>query len=107
MTDQAAYPEDDPRHHTARLRQMLEDVVSHAREDIGKISEPKAQALFETTAEVCTGLVTPSIITTRRLRPGGSCGGERRTAGRPTREILAPDKRSAVARSTGPAGSST
>ena len=37
---------------------MLQEVVSHAREDIGKISEPKAQALFETTAEVCTGLVT-------------------------------------------------
>jgi len=32
-------------------------VVSHAREDIGKIREPKAEALFETTAEVCTGLI--------------------------------------------------
>lgn len=36
---------------------MLQDLVNHAREDIGKISEPKAQALFETTAEVCTGLI--------------------------------------------------
>jgi hypothetical protein len=36
---------------------MLNKVVSHAREDIGKISEPKAQALFETTAEVCIGLI--------------------------------------------------
>jgi len=58
MTEQTAYPEDDPRHHTARLREMLQGVVSHAREDTGKISEPKAQALFETTAEVCTGLIT-------------------------------------------------
>jgi len=32
-------------------------VVSHAREAIGKIREPKAEALFETTAEVCTGLI--------------------------------------------------
>jgi hypothetical protein len=36
---------------------MLYAVVTHAREDIGKISEPKAQALFETTAEVCSGLI--------------------------------------------------
>lgn len=57
MSDPLAYPEDDPRHHTAHLRGMLEAVVSHAREDIGKIAEPKAQALFETTAEVCGGLI--------------------------------------------------
>jgi hypothetical protein len=35
---------------------MLDAIVTHAREDIGKISEPKAQALFETTAEACSGL---------------------------------------------------
>lgn len=58
MTDPAAYPEDDPRHHVVRLRGMLQGVAEHAREDIGKIDEPKAQALFETTAEVCAGLVT-------------------------------------------------
>ena len=57
MTERSTYPEDDPRHHTAHLREMLQGLVSHAREDIGKISEPKAQALFETTAEVCTGLI--------------------------------------------------
>jgi hypothetical protein len=57
MTERSTYPEDDPRHHTAHLREMLQDLVNHAREDIGKISEPKAQALFETTAEVCTGLL--------------------------------------------------
>ncbi len=57
MTERSTYPEDDPRHHTAHLREMLQDLVNHAREDIGKISEPKAQALFETTAEVCAGLL--------------------------------------------------
>jgi hypothetical protein len=57
VPDPSARPENDPRHHTARLRAMLQDVVTHAREDIGKISEPKAQALFETTAEVCSGLI--------------------------------------------------
>jgi len=57
MTDRSEYPENDPRHHTAHLREMLQGVVTNAREDITKISEPKGQALFETTAEVCTGLI--------------------------------------------------
>jgi hypothetical protein len=57
MTEPLAYAEDDPRHHTAHLKESLHAVVDHARQDIGKISEPKAQALFETTAEVCTGLI--------------------------------------------------
>ena len=35
---------------------MLTDVINHAREDVSKISDPKAQALFETTAEVLAGL---------------------------------------------------
>jgi hypothetical protein len=40
-----------------RLKQMLNDTANHAREDVLKISDPKAQALFETTAEVLKGLV--------------------------------------------------
>jgi len=35
---------------------MLRDTADHAREDIGKIDDPKAEALFETTAEVLEGL---------------------------------------------------
>lgn len=58
MTDRTQLPEDDPRHHTAHLHDMLTQIAQHAREDIGKITEPKAQALFETTAEVCIGLAT-------------------------------------------------
>ncbi len=57
MTERPEYAENDPWHHTAHLREMLQGVVTQAREDITKISEPKAQALFETTAEVCTGLI--------------------------------------------------
>jgi hypothetical protein len=37
---------------------MLNDLVHHVREDVAKVSEPKAQALFETTAEVLRGLAT-------------------------------------------------
>ena len=35
---------------------MLTDVINHAREDVNKIRDPKAAALFETTAEVLIGL---------------------------------------------------
>jgi len=51
------YDQSDPRHHAARLRDMLTR-VEHAREDVVKVAEPKAQALFETTAEVCAALAT-------------------------------------------------
>ena len=53
-----AYPESDPRHHTANIKAMLEDLVTHLRADTSKFQEPKAQALFETSAEVLTGLKT-------------------------------------------------
>ena len=56
MTSRSELPENDPQLHTAHLRELLQQVVTHARQDITKVSEPKAQALFETTAEVCTGL---------------------------------------------------
>jgi len=52
------YPESDPRHHTIKIKGMLNDTIRRVREDVGKINDPKAQALFETTAEVLNGLVT-------------------------------------------------
>ena len=58
MPDYRWYPEDDPRHHTGRLHDMLTVVIQQAREDIGKVKDPRAQALLESTAEVCTGLMT-------------------------------------------------
>ena len=57
MADRMQFPESDPRHHTAKLKQMLQDTLNHAREDVTKVTDPKAQALFETTAEVLGGLV--------------------------------------------------
>jgi hypothetical protein len=56
MTERMQYPETDPRHRTLKIKSMLEDVAEHAREDVTKVKEPKAQALFETTAEVLIGL---------------------------------------------------
>jgi hypothetical protein len=56
MTDRMQFSEDDPRHHTARIKSMLTELIDHSREDVGKVKDPKAQALFETTAEVLLGL---------------------------------------------------
>lgn len=49
MADRAQYSENDPRHHIKKLKDMLTQIVDHAREDVGKVNDPKAQALFETT----------------------------------------------------------
>lgn len=56
--DPHEYPEEDPRHHATKLKNMLNDTVVHARDDVEKIADPRGQALFETTAEVLIGLIT-------------------------------------------------
>ena len=48
----------DPRAHTANVRKEFRQLLDHLRGDIDKIDEPKAQALFETSAEVISGLDT-------------------------------------------------
>lgn len=58
MVDRTHYPETDPRHHALRIKGLLEDSMRHIREDIPKVADPKAQALFETSAEVLGGLIT-------------------------------------------------
>jgi hypothetical protein len=50
------FPENDPRYHTANMKKMLENLAIHAQEDVLKIKEPRAQALFETTNAVLRGL---------------------------------------------------
>ena len=49
--------ERNPRHHTQQMAHRLEELVQHLREDIKKVDEPQLQALFETSAEVLSGLV--------------------------------------------------
>ncbi|HTJ55365.1 MAG TPA: hypothetical protein VL380_08110 [Nitrosospira sp.] len=58
MTHHTQYAEGDPRHHTLKIKDMLNETMQHMREDVGKVSDPKAQALFETSAEVLHGLIT-------------------------------------------------
>jgi len=50
------YPETDPRHHTAKIKGLLDDLMTHLRDDVIKVGDPRAEALFETTAEVLGGL---------------------------------------------------
>src|ERR1039458_9665455 len=47
----------NPIHHTQKIKAQMRQLIDHLREDVGKVTEPKAQALFETSAEVLTGLV--------------------------------------------------
>jgi len=50
------FTENDPRHHTAKLKGMLSQIIQHAREDVMKIDDPRGRALLEVTAEVLEGL---------------------------------------------------
>jgi hypothetical protein len=72
------FAEDDPRHHTKRIRDILSEVRDHLREDIGKINEPRAEALFETTAETLDGLITAL---------GTTSAGKRRLGGTTPRDL--------------------
>ena len=47
----------NPVHHTQKIKAQMLQRIDHLREDVGKVTEPKARALFETSAEVLTGLV--------------------------------------------------
>jgi len=50
------YPENDPRHHTVKIRKVLEDLVADLQENTTHFDEPKVQKLFETSAAVLQGL---------------------------------------------------
>lgn len=49
---------DNVSHHVNKVHGMIDDLIEHLREDIGKIDEPQARAMFETGAEVLIGLRT-------------------------------------------------
>jgi hypothetical protein len=48
--------ESDPRRHTQKMQGRLQDIIDHLRDDVGKVDEPQLKAMFETSAEVLTGL---------------------------------------------------
>lgn len=46
----------DAKEHTAQLGGALKALSEHLRRDVEKVDDPKAKALFETSAEVLDGL---------------------------------------------------
>jgi hypothetical protein len=50
------FPQTDPRHHTGAIKAMLDEIITHVREDVDKVDEPQAKAIFEMTAEVLLGV---------------------------------------------------
>ena len=57
MSNPQTEAETNPLHHTAKIKDKLNDLVEHLRSDVTKVNDPKAEALFETTAEVLNGLI--------------------------------------------------
>ena len=47
----------NPVRHTLKFKARMRQLIEHLRKDVCKVTEPKAQSLFETSAEVLTGLV--------------------------------------------------
>lgn len=48
----------DPKEHTENIKSGLNEMIEHLRRDVKKVDDPKAKALFETSAEVLKGLIT-------------------------------------------------
>ncbi len=46
-----------PKEHAQRIANMLQQAQQECRADIGRIDDPRAQALFETVAEAVGGLM--------------------------------------------------
>jgi hypothetical protein len=56
-TENHAVAEASPARHAEKTQMRLKEISDHLREDIDKIDEPQAKALFETSAEVLDGLI--------------------------------------------------
>jgi len=56
MSANRNYPESDPRHHTMYVRDQFNELAQHLRQDVEKVEDAQAKALFETSAEVLDGL---------------------------------------------------
>ena len=46
----------NPLEHTANIKQELKKLSEHLREDVNKVDDAQAKALFEVSAEVIDGL---------------------------------------------------
>ena len=48
--------ETNVQHHTTHVKNEINNLVQHLREDVSKVADPRAKALFEVSAEVLGGL---------------------------------------------------
>ncbi|MFD0931820.1 hypothetical protein ACFQ0R_04320 [Psychroflexus salinarum] len=48
----------DAKAHSENIRSGLKELIDHLKKDISIVDDPKAKALFETSAEVLAGLST-------------------------------------------------
>jgi hypothetical protein len=48
--------ESNPQHHTQKVSARFQELIDHLRSDIEKVDDPRAKAMFETSAEVLGGL---------------------------------------------------
>jgi hypothetical protein len=48
----------DAKHHTPKITAEMQHLILHLRGDAAKVTQPKAQAMYETAAEVIQGLCT-------------------------------------------------
>jgi hypothetical protein len=71
VPDRMQYDESDPRHHTQKLKQLLQQTAQHAREDVSKISDPKAQALLKRALKCFWDLQRPSTISSENAKKHG------------------------------------
>ncbi|AXY74154.1 hypothetical protein D3H65_09285 [Paraflavitalea soli] len=46
----------NPMEHTANIKKEFKVLINHLRQDVLKVDDPAAKALFETSAEVLVGL---------------------------------------------------
>ena len=46
----------NPLEHTANIKEEFKKLSGHLREDVDKVDDPQAKALFEVSAEVIDGL---------------------------------------------------
>ena len=51
------------------MQTRLQETIDHLRHDIGRVDEPQLKAMFETSAEVLTGLKKASSVADLKFLP--------------------------------------
>jgi hypothetical protein len=56
MTEE--YPQTHPKYHTTKIKNALQALMDNLRDAVKEVDDPRAEALFETSAEVLGGIKT-------------------------------------------------